>query len=68
MAEGGGAVEGSLDHPDWERLRRNVPAGRLLPLLDAIARGESRQLHLAMDGTGGLCVNYQVNNTTQHND
>ncbi|MCL7751227.1 beta-ketoacyl synthase chain length factor [Guyparkeria hydrothermalis] len=68
MAEGNGPVEGVLGHPDWERMRRGVPAGRLLPLLDAIARGESRQLHLVMDGTDGLEVNYQVNNATQHHD
>lgn len=68
MANGSDAVENVLDHPDWERMRREVPAGRLLPLLEAIARGESRQQHLTMDEAAGLHVSYQVNKTTQDND
>lgn len=43
----------------WERLRREVPAGRLLPLLEAMVRGEPREFPLALDETSGLDLSYQ---------
>ncbi len=45
--------------PAWERLRREVPAGRLLPLLEAMVRGEPREFPLALDETSGFNLRYQ---------
>ncbi|WP_322520357.1 beta-ketoacyl synthase chain length factor [Guyparkeria halophila] len=45
--------------PAWERLRREVPAGRLLPLLEAMVRREPGRFPLALDETSYLDLSYQ---------
>ncbi|MGM0516222.1 MAG: beta-ketoacyl synthase chain length factor [Pseudomonadota bacterium] len=60
--------DAGLASPDWERLRREVPAGRILPLLEAMAKGESRVFPLALDESSRLVVNYQRKQTGVSDD
>ena len=58
-ASTGNGGENCLAESGWERLRQEVPAGRLLPLLEAIARGEARSFVLGLDATSGLALHYR---------
>ncbi|WP_372590765.1 beta-ketoacyl synthase chain length factor [Guyparkeria sp.] len=56
--------DNTMDEAGWEHLRASVPAARLLPLLDAMARGESRSLFLGLDSAAGLALTYKPGEST----
>ena len=54
----GGAVS-RMQSDDWQPLCEGVPAGGILPLLEAIARGEARELLMPVNVGQTLRVDYQ---------
>jgi len=56
--EPGGTTESALDDPALERLRQGNPAGRGLPLLQALARGQREAVTVA--GVGALRFTLRV--------
>lgn len=44
---------------EWQALCDGVPAGRILPLLEALAKGEAREIAMPTNGGPTLLVNYQ---------
>jgi len=49
----------SMSNPGLETLRRKIPTGRALPLLAAVARRETRTLHLEYVRTGALRISVE---------
>lgn len=58
LGEKGGAAT-PMQAREWQALCDGVPAGRILPLLEALALGEGREIAMPTNGGPTLLVDYQ---------
>ena len=59
LSLGEGAPASPMQAGNWQALCDGVPAGRILPLLEALARGEARELVMPMSEGPALRLDYQ---------